>query len=283
MGDLQHIDPGQIGALGQQGLLRVRFEVTRQEHAQPSRADEQGDARIVGPRPALLRPTAPAGTPCPAHVSGRADARGAVPPDGAGRWQGPYDLPAQIPVPAPLPGVRGGHRYPGLPRRPAHERGLVRRLRQPRRPDLPHSPPPQHTWQPRHMVGVEMGEHHQRHRPHTQPAQAPVHGAGLRAGVHHHGTAPAAAPRVRREHQGVPLPHVAGHHPPSHRRPSRERPHQRRRPHQRHQQCERAHGTQPRPARQPQPDHDQPQHDRHHRKPQRPRPRTGPAHLRTGQ
>jgi hypothetical protein len=77
----------------------------------------------------------------------------------------------------------------------------------------------QHARQATDMVNMEMRYEQQRHGAHAQPAQAAVRGHGLRSGVHNHGLV-----RPDRQHDGVALPDVAGHHDGTFRRPARRRP-----------------------------------------------------------
>ena len=198
VGDLEHVHPGQAGARrrSQQRLLRRWFEVAEQQQRQPGRPHEQGDTGVVRP---VRSPAAP------------------------GSGGGHSTCQVEVSRAPPLPRHRPRHRDAPGRRLPAHELGLVRRLLEPRRLDRPHRPPPQHARQPRHMVGVEVGQHHQRDRGDAERAQAAVdqHRIGSRV------RPPPPVPSPAASTSRVALPHVAHRQPPARRRPARDHPGQR--------------------------------------------------------
>ncbi len=49
VGDLDHIDPGQLGVGREQGALGGWFEISEQQDGQPRGTHQQGDARVVRP------------------------------------------------------------------------------------------------------------------------------------------------------------------------------------------------------------------------------------------
>ncbi len=192
--DFEHVHPRQTGPRGEQRLLRLGFEVAGEEEAQARRADEQGDAGVVGS-------VAPGSL-----ATGTTRTRGGAPLHGVGR--GPHHLPSQVSGTLPLPRVRDAYRHSRSTGRAAHERRLAGRLRQRRRADLPDAPPAQHAGEPGHMVGVEVRQDDQWNGAHPEITQAPVDGVGFGSRVDHDRPGCAAALPVQREHQRVPLPDV---------------------------------------------------------------------------
>lgn len=212
VGDLEDIDRAQLRILPQEGLLRLRFEVAEQQQGDSRTADQQHDARVVGPfegRPGRRRPQ---------HL----------PFEGAG--------------PAPLP-LHGPHdRHARGRRGPPDELGLPVRLFQHGGLDHPHGAAAQDALQTSHVVGMEVRQQQHRHPPHPQLAQALVHRPGLRARVHHQ-----RLPRAGGEHGSVPLPHGALDVAPVGRRPAGERTGELRWPQYREEQQHRQRGAQPPP------------------------------------
>jgi len=186
MRNLEH-DGTQVGTRGEQRALGVLLHVAGQEYdgaawcLQPQH--ERGVVRIAG-RPVegpLGSKHLPAGAAGPAYLSDDRLADGHMPAGG----------PAEDP--------------------PALDRGLVQRTEF----DAADRPAAEHTGQPLHVVGVQVGEDDERHPPHTQPAEAGVDGSRVGAGVHDH-----SGVRPGGEDQGVALPHVAGHQEPAGWRPA---------------------------------------------------------------
>ncbi|KPI24455.1 hypothetical protein OV450_7373 [Actinobacteria bacterium OV450] len=195
VGDLQDVDRPQFRMCPQKGLLGRWFEVPEQQQGQARRADQQGDAGVVGP----LRPRA------------------------VGR--GPEHLPLQGPGPAPL--ARRG-RHDGYVRRrrgPPDEPGLGGRLFQRGGLNHTHRPAAQHPGQASDVVGVKVRQQEQWHPAHPQGTQARVHRARFGARVHHDGRV-----RAGGEHGGVALAHRALDVAPVGRRPAGERTDELRRP-----------------------------------------------------
>lgn len=249
VGNLEHIDRGQVRMRHQQRLLGGRFQVAEEQQGQARRTDQKGHARVVRP---LLR-------------------RGG----GRGVGRGPQDLPGQRARPAPLARPGRHHRHP-CRRGPApHGRGLAGRLRQSGRLDRPHRAAAQHPGQSGHMVGMKVGEDEQRDADHAQRPQTAVDGPWLGTGVHDDGRA-----GTRGQDQGVPLAHIAGHDPPAGRRPTGDDPGQRRRADHREQQEQRTDRPQPPVPQQTAPQKDGDQGDRRQQQPAGPAAR--PARLRTG-
>ncbi|GHJ28360.1 hypothetical protein TPA0910_27930 [Streptomyces hygroscopicus subsp. sporocinereus] len=248
VGHLEHIDRGEGGVCRQQGLLGRGFEVAEEEQGQPGRTDQQGDARVVRPL---------------GH--GR-----------SGHGRGPQDLPGQRPEPAPLPRHRRDHRDPRRPGPAPHELSLTGRLFQTGRLNGADRAPAQRPGQPGHMVGVEVGEHQKRDPHDAQGTQTVVDGPRLGSGVHDDGRAGS-----RGQDQGVALPHIARHHPPTRRWPAGDDPGQGCRTHDGQQQQQRAHGAQQSVAQQPAAREDHGQGDGGQQQPAGPAAR--PVHLGAGQ
>ncbi|MCU1607797.1 MAG: hypothetical protein JWP46_4262, partial [Modestobacter sp.] len=174
---LEHVSP-QVHASGHQPLLDVGPEVTGEQDAHPPLAGAQDHAQLVGfgrrgGLGRLRRQYLEAG------VTDRADVAGLQ-----------HDVPAAGPVDQP---VQSAHPIVG---------GCERRGR-----DRAHLPPGQRTGQPVRVVGVQVREQHERQTVDTEPTQTPVDEGRIRAGVDEH-----ALSRAGGQHEGIPLPDVAGDH-----------------------------------------------------------------------
>ena len=90
------------------------------------------------------------------------------------------------------------------------------RVGEPGHLDLAHLAAVEHPAQPVDVVGVEVGEHQQRHPVDAEPAQAAVDRARVGPGVDDDGRA-----RPGAQHQRVALADVAGREHPAARRPAR--------------------------------------------------------------
>lgn len=254
VGDLEDVDGREVGDSAQERTLGGGFQVAEEEHAEPRRADQQGDAGVVGV----------------GVVGGAVGGRGE---GGRGR---PQHTPVQGAQAAALPWRRAQHGDPGGGRLAADEGGLVGRFVEGGGLDGAHGAPPQDPGQAGDVVGVEVGEDEQRDGGDPQGAQTAVDEPGLRAGVDHDG---GAVPR--REHQRVALADVAGHQPPGRRRPARHRAGQRHRAHEGGHEQQRGGGAQPGAAQEPAPGRDH--HDGDGGQQQGARPGPGPVDRRPGQ
>ncbi len=111
--------------------------------------------------------------------------------------------------------------------------------------DLADGPAVEHARQAVDVVGVEVGEHDDRHPTYPETLQAPVDQHGVRPRVDHDGP---GSPRV--EDQSVALPDVAGDHHPAVGRPARGRQRPHHHDHEQHAQAHRGaaaaeHGAEP--------------------------------------
>ena len=185
MRDLQHVG-GQIHAPVEQGLLGIALEVAGEQHPKPFRDEPQHDGAVVG-------------------VAVRA-----VPGCGV------QHLPAH---PAELPDLadRRAHDRDAAGTHPAQQscaldRGLVQG------PDLDGAdgPPPQQARHAFDMIGMQVGQHEQRHPTDPQPSQAGVDRARIRSAVDDQRGAGAGA-----DGEAVPLADVAAGQHPAGRRPRR--------------------------------------------------------------
>lgn len=249
MGDLEDVDARQLRGGGQERALGGGLQVPEQEHGEPGRADQQGDAGVVG-----------AGVVCgPRHGRGR-----------------PQDPPVQGAQAAVLAGLRAQQGDAGGGCLTAYEGRLVGGLVQGGGLDGAHGPAAQDPGQAGDMVGVEVGEEEQRDHGDPQGAQTAVDEAGLRAGVDHQSGAVA-----RGQHQRVALTDVAGHQPPGGQRPAGHGPGQRDGAQDGRHDQQYDDGAQPRT-----PQEAAPHGDRHHREggeEQGTRPCARPVERRAGQ
>jgi hypothetical protein len=212
---LEHVG-GEVGALGHDARLRRGPQVTGEQHPDAALRGPHHQAQVVGLR-ARGRLVRVGGQ----HLeAGRADAAALAGGEHGAFGTRPGDQPVQ-----PGHAVIGGRQRPG-----GH------------RADVTSGQRPGQT---AHVVGVQVGDQHQREPAHPEPVQAAGHEGAVRTGVDEH-----ALPRPGRQHERVALPDVAGD---DHR--VRERPAARHLPdrpadHDDPEQCRQRQGPQPRPAQQ---------------------------------
>jgi hypothetical protein len=164
--------------LSQQRLLQLHLRVTGEQHSDSAQHRKQHDGVVV-------------------RVGSGADQLV------AGAEHGERELPDQI------AGAGLGRPHRGAPRGRGGGDELVTVLRLGQAGGEHRSDPAaaEHTFDPGHVVGVEVADHQQRDRPDPQVTQAAVGGGRVRPGIHHH-----RGPAGHRQHQQVALPDRARHH-----------------------------------------------------------------------
>jgi hypothetical protein len=182
---LEHVR-AHVHAAGDDARLRRAAEVTGQQHAHTVAGDPHDERQVVGlgrrrgqlrRRGQHLDDGVPHGAPLARHQ------------------HVPFRARAAYGVGQPAGAVVGRGERPGG--------------------DHPHRAPRQRTGEATGVVGVEVGDQHQRQAVDAQPVEAAVDRTHLGTGVDQH-----PLPRSGRHHQGVALPDVAGDHDGVLRRPA---------------------------------------------------------------
>jgi hypothetical protein len=173
MGHLQHVGT-QVGAAGQQRVLRRRLDIAGEQDPDTVHGCEQHEACVVRAG-AFARSTA-------GRIAGIDRSR----PPGARRAR-PHHFEPRGPERTDLTGSPDSDRHPCRRRQPLDLSGSRGRLGKRAHQDLADRTPGQHAGQPVDMVRVEMGEHQQRHPVHSEAFQAGVDRRRVRAGIDDHG------------------------------------------------------------------------------------------------
>ena len=211
-----HGDQGDAGAAGGEEL-RVRVAAAVVGHLE----DVGPQVGPLGDHPCLRLGTEVAGEQDRAAAHGRADDQGQVVDLRTGDrtlGRGGQDLQVHVPRRPPV----AGHEHGPLPTEAVHvpveARGPLLGRREGAGRHHPDIAVPERAREATHVVGVEMGDHHQRQSIDAEPVQTSVDGDHLAPYVDQHGR-----PGSTGQDEGIPLTDVAPHRHGAGRRPAADR------------------------------------------------------------